>query len=592
MQVTAPAKSSQVLEPKGSTAKADDQGQGGFANVLGQALGGSGKAVPENRRTEGHDHKAPAAKGQDPQAQPQNHETLAPKDSDTKTASAKGAGDQVADAKAQEAQTDQGGQTEDGDALLTLVSQAQQQLQPAAKDVAADASAKEAALAAAQGPGSLAGKGQPAKAKGHTLAGAPGLGKDGLAPGAKATDGKTLPELDPAATAKVGPDQSDPQTGAAAQTGKAGQAADGPDTGLGRLEDQPKAIDDKPGHGKAGENLLGLSAAKVPGQKAPAGPAPQGQATGAPQATVGQQLAAGQAQGQPPDQQAASAGQGQGTGQSNQAAVLATAQAATQAPDKASGAPVKDKPLPAGLQQALSAGGQASAKGKAHAAKLDKGEAAAKLDKAGLSTEGDGDTQALGSSAESQPVQAEHKVQGQVVAPQADNSLAANLQGGQQHKVDQASSLQPQSLQAKDSQATDKQLVAQQRFGEALTEKVEVMLARNLKHAEIKLDPPELGSLMIRVQVHHQDAQVQFQANHPQTREWLQDAMPRLKDMMANQGFNLSDGQVRDQGGSEGQSRQGGQGGGSGQGWQDEGTDESMTYRYELTQDGLVDAYA
>lgn len=176
----------------------------------------------------------------------------------------------------------------------------------------------------------------------------------------------------------------------------------------------------------------------------------------------------------------------------------------------------------------------------------------------------------------------------------SNNNMASSLLQQGSHNSELSKAQSPQPAQQNAPVQDNKQPVNQQQFAQALTERVEVMLAKNLRHAHIKLDPPELGSLMIKVQVHHQDAQVQFQATHAHTREMLQDAMPRLKDMMSQQGFNLSDGQVNDN--AQSQSRQQGGQQGSGGHWQGgdewpEG-DESLPYRYQLTANGLVDAYA
>ncbi|WP_115719204.1 flagellar hook-length control protein FliK [Gallaecimonas mangrovi] len=180
---------------------------------------------------------------------------------------------------------------------------------------------------------------------------------------------------------------------------------------------------------------------------------------------------------------------------------------------------------------------------------------------------------------------------------QPDNSAATGNNGNNQPMQNAPSPLDGPKDTSQQANADKSQLIAQNRFADALTDKIGMMLSKNLKHAHIQLDPPELGSLMIRVQVHHHDAQVQFQASHAQTREWLQDAMPKLKDMMAGQGFNLADGQVRDQANNNngGDGRQGQwQGQNNGGFWTgDEGeVDESLPYRYTLTPDGLVDAYA
>ena len=83
-------------------------------------------------------------------------------------------------------------------------------------------------------------------------------------------------------------------------------------------------------------------------------------------------------------------------------------------------------------------------------------------------------------------------------------------------------------------------------------EKVLWMAAQNLKFADIRLDPPELGSLQVRVTVQNEQAQVSFISPHPAVREALDSQATRLREMMADQGLTLVDVNVSDR-----ESRQG-----------------------------------
>src|SRR5690606_34141177 len=74
-----------------------------------------------------------------------------------------------------------------------------------------------------------------------------------------------------------------------------------------------------------------------------------------------------------------------------------------------------------------------------------------------------------------------------------------------------------------------------------------MMSSNGIQRADIRLDPPDLGSMSIRVQVQNDQAQVTFQVQNPQARDMLEQALPRLREMMAEQGIQLTDGQVNDQ---------------------------------------------
>jgi flagellar hook-length control protein FliK len=70
------------------------------------------------------------------------------------------------------------------------------------------------------------------------------------------------------------------------------------------------------------------------------------------------------------------------------------------------------------------------------------------------------------------------------------------------------------------------------------------MVRDGVQQAEIRLDPPELGSLMVRIQVQGSETQVQFHVSAAQTKDVVEQALPRLRELLAQQGMELTDGQV------------------------------------------------
>jgi flagellar hook-length control protein FliK len=96
-----------------------------------------------------------------------------------------------------------------------------------------------------------------------------------------------------------------------------------------------------------------------------------------------------------------------------------------------------------------------------------------------------------------------------------------------------------------------------------LHQKVNLMLADKLQQAEIQLDPLGLGKMKIQIQIGaDSQANVHFVVQHGQTREMLEQAMPRLRDMLAGQGIQLGQTVVQQQSQqqSQGQSAFAGQG--------------------------------
>ncbi|WCH28555.1 flagellar hook-length control protein FliK [Aeromonas salmonicida] len=96
-----------------------------------------------------------------------------------------------------------------------------------------------------------------------------------------------------------------------------------------------------------------------------------------------------------------------------------------------------------------------------------------------------------------------------------------------------------------------------------LHQKVNLMLTDKLQQAEIQLDPLGLGKMKIQIQMGADNqANVHFVVQHGQTREMLEQAMPRLRDMLAGQGIQLGQTLVQQQPQqqSQGQSAFSGQG--------------------------------
>jgi hypothetical protein len=150
-----------------------------------------------------------------------------------------------------------------------------------------------------------------------------------------------------------------------------------------------------------------------------------------------------------------------------------------------------------------------------------------------------------------------------------------------------------------------RQFVAQQplqpsadssRFAAGLGERLMFMSQNGVQSAQLKLHPAHLGPLDVRIQIEDNVAQVWFGAQHGQTREALEAALPRLREMFAEQGIQLAHADVESQ-------QQHGRSSGDGAGRPDRASDPSVTgypsAEPELTTllairspDRLVDVYA
>lgn len=88
-------------------------------------------------------------------------------------------------------------------------------------------------------------------------------------------------------------------------------------------------------------------------------------------------------------------------------------------------------------------------------------------------------------------------------------------------------------------------------WGDQLGERVLLMAGNQVKTAEIRLTPAELGPLRVQVAMDDGAANVTFQAQHAATREAIEQALPRLRELLAENGLSLGQANVGEQGVSE-----------------------------------------
>ncbi|TFH85384.1 flagellar hook-length control protein FliK [Billgrantia azerbaijanica] len=119
---------------------------------------------------------------------------------------------------------------------------------------------------------------------------------------------------------------------------------------------------------------------------------------------------------------------------------------------------------------------------------------------------------------------------------------------------------------------------------------------------EMRLHPAELGPLSVTLKVTEQGAHAQFLSAHAPVRQAIEQALPQLREALAEQGIALNDTSVGEQRQQDGQAFAGGDGqAGRGEGGGDVGTEagpasdaESLAANgtTEVTLDGRVNLYA
>jgi|GEM_PF-3265848 len=184
---------------------------------------------------------------------------------------------------------------------------------------------------------------------------------------------------------------------------------------------------------------------------------------------------------------------------------------------------------------------------------------------------------------------------------QADNSAVPGRSEQRMFATESAQQAQSQAASQSATRSTDglPRFVmdtgfGQQGWSDSLGKQLLIMSSQGVSSAQIRLDPPELGSLTVKIQMAaDQQTSVSFVSPHAMVREALEQQLNRLQDMFRDQGLNLQDVSVSDQSsqqhgdGGSGQQRHGG-GSGSASGDRDAAVAAPVMVRSE----SLIDFYA
>jgi flagellar hook-length control protein FliK len=84
-------------------------------------------------------------------------------------------------------------------------------------------------------------------------------------------------------------------------------------------------------------------------------------------------------------------------------------------------------------------------------------------------------------------------------------------------------------------------------FAPALGAQLSVLVRNGIEHAQLKLNPAELGPIEVRISIDGPQAQVDFSAAQAHTRQALQEAVPALATALRESGLTLTGGGVFDQ---------------------------------------------
>ncbi|AZN37933.1 flagellar hook-length control protein FliK [Iodobacter ciconiae] len=168
------------------------------------------------------------------------------------------------------------------------------------------------------------------------------------------------------------------------------------------------------------------------------------------------------------------------------------------------------------------------------------------IDESGLSINNPGGQDAAKFASLRQKPAAGH---GEFTAHVEEFSLAAAKENAILPKIDAAPHIAlrtPLVVEAKPGmiQHTVAEPVGSSRWGDAVAQRVSMMLQDQHQQIDMQLNPPHLGPMEVRLTMSGEQASVVFSSQHASVREALIAATPRLTMLLADQGIQLSNVQV------------------------------------------------
>lgn len=129
-------------------------------------------------------------------------------------------------------------------------------------------------------------------------------------------------------------------------------------------------------------------------------------------------------------------------------------------------------------------------------------------------------------------------------------------------------------------------------FDDALGARMSWLADQKIGHAHIKLNPAELGPVEVRLQLSGDQVNASFSSAQADVRQALENSLPRLRELLGQQGFQLGQADVGSQQRNASSQNPAQPGFGSGDGSGDDGLAGVGIPAAALRQRGLLDAYA
>ena len=144
---------------------------------------------------------------------------------------------------------------------------------------------------------------------------------------------------------------------------------------------------------------------------------------------------------------------------------------------------------------------------------------------------------------------------------------------------------------ARVTEPTPTPVLGQEGFDEAISARVGWLAEQKIGHAHIRISPDDMGTIEVRLQMDGDKVHASFSSPHVDVRHALESTLPRLRELLGEQGFQLAHADVGQQQGDPGQSPP--RGGFPGSGDADPALVETTLSSAQLIrQRGLLDVHA
>lgn len=139
---------------------------------------------------------------------------------------------------------------------------------------------------------------------------------------------------------------------------------------------------------------------------------------------------------------------------------------------------------------------------------------------------------------------------------------------------------------------TPKPVLGDDGFDQAIGARIGWLADQKIGHAHIRLNPEDLGPVDVRLQMNGDKVHASFSSPHVDVRQALESSLPRLRELLGEQGFQLAHADVGQQHSGDGNPGSQATGGGRGGDGEPSLGDTTVSASQLIRQRGLLDAYA